>query len=85
MSVEFEPEITWDGNAILRWAIVNGERIQIRIPREVVHTLPMHNDALEREIDRDKEEIFERLKPKLLADLSEYVCPTTHRKYDLAD
>jgi hypothetical protein len=30
----------------------------------------MYNDAIEREIQRDKEDIFERLKPSILVDLS---------------
>lgn len=84
MIVEFETEITWDGNSLLVWATVNGERIRVRIPCEVVHTLPMYNDATEKEIEYGKQEIFERLKPKLSADLSQYSMPTTRRKYDLA-
>jgi hypothetical protein len=70
MNVEFEPEIEWDGQFISRWAIVDGKRTQIRVPREMIHGLPMYNDAIEREIQRNKEDIFERLKPGILLDLS---------------
>jgi hypothetical protein len=70
MNVEFEPEIEWDGQFLSRWAIVEGKRTQVRVPREMINGLPMYNDAIEREIQRDKEDIFERLKPSILVDLS---------------
>ena len=70
MNVEFEPEIEWDGQFLLRWAIVDGKRTQVRVSCEMIHGLPMYNDAIEREIQRDKEDIFERLKPSILVDLS---------------
>lgn len=69
MNVEFEPEIEWDGQYLSRWAIVDGNRTQVRVPREMIHNMPMYNDAIEREIQRDKEDIFEKLKPNILADL----------------
>jgi hypothetical protein len=69
MNVEFEREIEWDGQFLSRWAIVEGKRTQVRVPREMIYGLPMYSDAIEREIQRDKEDIFERLKPSILVDL----------------
>lgn len=70
MSVEFEPEIEWDGTSLSRWAVSRGNRIHIRLPREMIHSIPIYNDAIGWEIERYKADIFERLKPKLLADLN---------------
>jgi hypothetical protein len=69
MNVEFEREIEWDGQFLSRWAIVEGKRTQVRVPRKMIYGLPMYSDAIEREIQRDKEDIFERLKPSILVDL----------------
>ena len=49
---------------------LDGKRTQVRVSCEMIHGLPMYNDAIEREIQRDKEDIFERLKPSILVDLS---------------
>ena len=70
MSVEFEPEIEWDGTSLSRWAVIRGNRIHIRLPREMIHSIPIYNYAIGWEIERYKADIFERLKPKLLADLT---------------
>jgi hypothetical protein len=70
MNIEFEPEIEWDGQSISRWAIIDGKRIQVRLPRDLIHSITIYNDAIDREIERDKEDIFEKLKPSILADLS---------------
>jgi hypothetical protein len=70
MSVEFEPEIEWDGTSLSRWAVIRGNRIHIRLLREMIHSIPIYNDAIGWEIERYKADIFERLKPKLLADLN---------------
>jgi hypothetical protein len=70
MSVEFEPEIEWDGTSLSRWAVMGGNRIHLRLPRELIHSITIYNDAIGWEIERYKADIFERLKPKLLADLT---------------
>jgi hypothetical protein len=70
MSVEFEPKIEWDGTSLSRWAVVGGNRIHIQLPREMIHSIPIYNDAIGWEIERYKADIFERLKPKLFADLT---------------
>lgn len=67
MSVEFEPEIEWDGKSLSRWAVIKGNRIHIRLSREMIHSIPIYNDAIGWEIERYKADIFERLKPDLLA------------------
>jgi hypothetical protein len=36
----------------------------------MIHSIPIYSDAIGWEIERYKADIFERLKPKLLADLN---------------
>ena len=67
VSVEFEPKIGWDGTSLSRWAVIGGNRVHIKLPREMIHSIPIYNDAIGSEIERYKADIFERLKPKLLA------------------
>jgi hypothetical protein len=44
-----------------------GNRIHIRLSREMIHSIPIYNDAIGWEIERHKADIFERMKPDLLA------------------
>jgi hypothetical protein len=37
------------------------------VPRDTIHTLSLYNDAIEREIDRDRRDMIERLRPALVA------------------
>lgn len=41
-----------------------------RIPREIIHALPIYSDALEREIRLERHLILERLAPALRAQIS---------------
>ena len=67
--MEFEPKIEWDGTSLSRWAVIGGNRIQVHLTREMIHSIPIYNDAIGWEIERYKADIFERLKPKILANL----------------
>lgn len=69
MDIEFDEEIDWNGRALTRWATVDGRRIQFFLQREMIHDTPIYNDLIEREIKRYRFEIFDRLKPRLLATL----------------
>jgi hypothetical protein len=48
------------------WAELGGRKIYIRIPREMVHSLSIYNDAVSWEIERFKDDIVQRLAPSLL-------------------
>ena len=67
--MEFEPKIEWDGTSLSRWAVIGGNRIQVHLTREMIYSIPIYNDAIGWEIERYKADIFERLKPKILANL----------------
>ena len=70
MKVEFDPEIRWNGEALSRWATVDGRRLVISLTRDIIHSIPIYNDAIGWEIERYGFDIFERSKPQLLASLS---------------
>jgi hypothetical protein len=65
--VQFDSEIQWDGDHLLVWAVNNGDRILCRIPRATIHEVPPFGDSLTREIARDRLEIFDRLRPAIIA------------------
>jgi hypothetical protein len=69
-NVQFESEIHWDGNNLSVWAISNGARILCTIPRATIHAVPLFGDAITREIVRDRVEIFDRLRPALIAKIA---------------
>jgi hypothetical protein len=66
MKLEFESDIQWDGTTLSRWAVIDGQRIQLNASREMIHRLPLYNDAVSWEIERHKNDIFDRLKSELL-------------------
>lgn len=55
--------IEWDGTFLIGWATVEEKLVQVRVSREMIRAMPMYNDILDWEIERYKEEIFERLRP----------------------
>ena len=65
--IQFDSEIQWDGNHLSVWALINGARILCRIPRATIHEVPLFGDVLTREIARDRVEIFDRLRPAIVA------------------
>jgi hypothetical protein len=65
--IQFDSEIRWDGNHLSVWALNNGARILCRIPRATIHEVPLFRDVLTREIARDRVEIFDRLRPAIVA------------------
>ena len=66
---EVATDIKWDSNlqALSGWAILNGKRAQVCIPRDLIHTISVYNDAIESEIEQFKDDILKRLSPVLLA------------------
>ncbi len=69
-AVRFEDEIRWDGNSLSVWATVNGSRIFCEIPRATIHEAPLLGDAIPREIARNRAEIFDRLRPAVVAKIA---------------
>ena len=68
--VRFENEIRWDGNSLSVWATVNGSRVFCGIPRSTIHEVQLFWDAISREIARDRAEIFDRLRPAVVAKIA---------------
>ena len=69
-AVRFENGIRWDGNSLNVWATVNGSRIFCEIPRSTIYNVPLFNDGITREIARDRAEIFDRLRPAIIAKIA---------------
>jgi hypothetical protein len=67
MSGEFDPEITWDGRMLSGWAVVEGDRVQFRATRGMIHSIPIYSDLLDWEIESHKDAIFERVREALLS------------------
>jgi hypothetical protein len=65
--IQFDNEIAWDGERLSVLAVTHRGRIVCEIPRDTIHMLSIYNDATEREIKRDRQDIFERLRPALVA------------------
>jgi hypothetical protein len=65
--IQFENNIQWDGKCITVWAVTERGRIKCEIPRATVHSIPRFADAITREIERDRKEIVDRLRPILFA------------------
>ena len=68
--VRFENEIHWDGNSITVWANLNGSRIFCEIPRSTIHEVPLLGEAISRDVGRDRAEIFDRLRPAVVAKIA---------------
>ena len=69
-AVRFENEICWDGNSLSVWATVNGSRIFCEIPRSTIREVPVFGDAITLENARDRAEIFDRLRPAVVAKIA---------------
>jgi hypothetical protein len=65
-SYQIEDEIQWDGESLAVWVVTNRGRIRCEIHREAIHEIPLFGDAISREIDRDRREIVDRIRPILL-------------------
>jgi len=64
MSVDRKTTIEWDGNELSGWITINGAPTKVSADRDTIHAhAPGFNDALTREINRHRVEIFEKLIP----------------------
>jgi hypothetical protein len=64
MSIERAKAIEWDGKILTGWITVDGKPVKVSADRETIHQqAPGWNDALSWEIERHREEIFDKLTP----------------------
>jgi hypothetical protein len=64
MSVDRTKTIEWDGKALTGWVIIKGVPTKVLADRDTIHRHAAgFNDALTWEIDRFRDEIFEKLVP----------------------
>jgi hypothetical protein len=64
MSMDRKQTVDWDGKTLTGWVAINGSPKKVSADRETIHAhAPGFNDALTREIDRHRVEIFEKLLP----------------------
>jgi hypothetical protein len=64
MSIDRTQTVEWDGKILSGWAVVNGTSKEVSADRDTIHAHAAgFNDALTREIDRHRAEIFEKLLP----------------------
>jgi hypothetical protein len=64
--IRFET-VDWDGKCITVWALSGGRRVKCVIPRATIHAIPLFEDVITREIERDRREIVDRLRIILAA------------------
>lgn len=69
-SVKLDNDITWDGKCIAVWASTERGRVECKIPRKTIHAMPRFSDAISREINRDREEIVDRLRAALISKIA---------------
>jgi len=64
-----ESEVKWcaETQTLSGWMVVKGERVHVSIPRAMIHSIPIYNDAVEWEIERHTADILSRLKPLLIS------------------
>jgi hypothetical protein len=82
MSLQLE-SILWDGTSLSAIIADGNRRITCMIPRDTVHALPFYNDAVGWEIDRYKQDIFERVKGVLENKLRETTSAPENIHFDL--
>lgn len=64
MSIDRTQTIEWDGRALSGWVVIEGTPKKVSADRETIHAHASgFSDALTREIDRHRQEIFEKLLP----------------------
>ena len=64
MSINRTQTIEWDGNALSGWVNLDGTPTKVSADRETIHAYaPGFSDAHIWEIDRHRDEIFEKLLP----------------------
>jgi hypothetical protein len=72
-SIDHQAALKWReaSQTLEGWTELDGRKIYVQISREMVHSLPMYNDAIGWEIERFKGDIVQRLSSSLLHDALE--------------
>ena len=70
MRLQFGQDVVWDGRTLSAWVHADGQQIKCVVARDAIHCLPLYNDAIGREIERDALDIMDRLKPYILSKLA---------------
>ncbi|MGY4513611.1 hypothetical protein [Bradyrhizobium sp. USDA 3650] len=64
MSIDRKQTVEWNGETLTGWMAINGTPKKVSADRATIHAqAPGFSDALSREIDRHRVEIFEKLLP----------------------
>lgn len=64
LSISRTQTFEWDGKALSGWVNLDGTPTKVSADRQTIHThAPGFSDALDWEIDRHRDEIFEKLLP----------------------
>jgi hypothetical protein len=64
LSISRTQAIDWDGKTLSGWVNLDGTPTKVSTDRETIHSqAPGFSDALNREIGRHRDEIFEKLLP----------------------
>jgi hypothetical protein len=65
-----QSDISWDAESqtLSGWTQFNGRRVQLHLPRKLIHSIPIYNDAVEWEIELHKDDIVDRLKDGLFSE-----------------
>ena len=63
---EISSDIKWDSERQLLagWINIQGTRVRVRIPRDLIHSIPIYNDITEKEIEQFKHDIVRRLQQR---------------------
>ena len=69
-SIQFENDVQFDGECITVWAVTEQHRIKCKIPRTTIDSIPIFRDLITREINRDRQQIVDRLRTLLVAKLA---------------
>jgi hypothetical protein len=70
VSLIFENDYSWDGSSLSVSARTKDGTVRCVVPRDAIHCIPVYNDAIGREIERDASDIMDRLKPYFLRKLT---------------
>jgi hypothetical protein len=67
--------IVWDGTSLSTVIAIENRRVTCTIPRDTVQAMPDHADAAGWELDRHRQDIFERVKQILQSKIGETARP----------
>lgn len=64
MSLKLTKSIEWDGRVLTGWITIDGKTVKVSAARQIIHQYAFGwSDAVTWEIERHREEIFNKLLP----------------------